>query len=177
MKNNSKYKNMDTKTLYSTFKKGDVIFTREYNVWSVFDLLHSNEGVFHNGLIIEKNNQLYILHSHCASRFNPQYVLYEYTYFRGTWHVLEEPLLDYIHANNKSVYHIFRHNIPKNLIITKEMIQKANYYCSHLIGTIFYDNKLFTDYEKGGSIIPFYPDKIIPRLYQLGYKSLFVRHV
>ena len=178
MKTHSNYININTSDLLATFKKGDVLFTREYNIWSLFDFIFTNEGVFHTCLITEKNNQLYLLHSHCASIFNPNYVISEYTYCGSTWRVFEEPLLEYVLVNEKSVYHIFRHDSPKNILITNKMIKKANCYCSHLIGTIFYENKLFTLEEKGkGLVVSFHPDKIIQRLYQIGYKSLFVRQV
>lgn len=155
-------------------KEGDILFTKEYNVFSTFDLLHINNSIFHTVLVIKKNNQLYIVHSHCADKYNPLYLVHTYHYANATWKVLVEPLLEYILVNETMVYIIFRHPTGKKIKIRDSLLKQEYYYCSYLIGTILYDNHIFTEKEKKG-IFPFHPETCIRRLYNIGYKSIKLR--
>lgn len=168
--------NVDTETLLQSFQDSDIIFTGEHEpILNSFDFYFLHYSIPHSGIIKKENGILYIYHSHAYNYYDPTQVLYEYTYRAMTWRVVRQTLIDYILSYQKSCFQIFRGH--KKIRITQSMIQETSDYCNQFVGNILLHNRICTNVDKGGNIVPFQHEYIINRLQSIGYKCLYLRHI
>lgn len=125
--------------LYHYLKHGDVVNTNSMSIYrrSFYDIFYYfNSGLCHCMLIIEENGVKYIIHTH-ANNY-PIYKPRIHDTYKGDllsleWHLVKEPLMEFLHTSEHSLYHIYRYGGYKKpiRIQPRHMVIRPSYFICH----------------------------------------------
>ena len=134
--------------LYHFVKHGDVINTNSIPTKQPFYGMYRyfNYSIAHCLLIIEENGEKYVLHTHPNTYpVNTSHILNTFTedIISSEWHLVKEPLLEFLHTSEHSLYHIYRPPPNKKPIRIKQLsfcpktlFNKPFYYCTLMISDL-----------------------------------------
>ncbi len=170
--------------LYHYLKHGDIVNSNNMIDRSFIDVFsYYNTGLCHCMMIIEENGIKYVLHAHSNN-----YPLYKKNIIKSSipcifspgWHIIKEPLLEFLHTSEHSLYHIYRPPSSKKPIRIKNisfshkrLLGKPFYYCTLLHAELL---------VKHGHIPPssrYYPyriDELVQALQENGYQFVSVHY-
>ena len=146
---NNRYSNIPSwkkRELMDYVKEGDVIFSNYSKLPLTTCLIPArffNGGLSHTGIVVEENNEKFILHSipDKLYKYNKKYVIpkqHNYDLFQN-WEIVKQPLSEFMfRCKEKSVYTIYRsptkNKINLSLIQYQPLLFNTFFYCSILIG-------------------------------------------
>ena len=159
---------------------GDILNTTSISIKQPFYGMYRyfNYGIAHCLLIIEENGEKFVLHTHPNTYpINPSTIIqtFKKDIISPEWHLIKEPLRDFLHTSEHSLYHIYRPpshrkpiriNYDKLSFSPRQLFAKPFYYCTLLIAD------LLVSYGHIPPAMMYYPyrtDELVQALQKNGY--------
>jgi hypothetical protein len=172
--------------LYDYLKHGDIVNTNSMNInrRSFYDVFYYfNSGLCHCMLIIEENGVKYVIHTHANNYpiYKPRILdTYREDVLSSEWHIVKEPLIEFLHTSEHSLYHIYRPPPNKKPIRIKQLsfspktvFNKSIYYCTLMISDLLVQHGHIPPSNKYYS---YRTDELVQSLKHNGYKLYTVSY-